>query len=108
MASIQELDRRVSELITSGKAMDGFEKLHTDVVEQENRDEPRTGMDANRASAHVFRMGRKSTKSGSPPRPPATTSASRRRSSGDRGQRSQVALRRSEGDRIAHERVLGS
>lgn len=49
MRNTLDLDRKLNDLILSGKAMDGFEELYADnVVMQENTDEPFVGKALNR------------------------------------------------------------
>jgi ketosteroid isomerase-like protein len=55
MDDLNALDRDLNQLITQGKAMDGFEKYYADdVVMQENTDEPRRGKAACREAEIQF------------------------------------------------------
>jgi ketosteroid isomerase-like protein len=49
------LDKRLNEMVLTGKAMQAFEELYADdVVMQENNDEPRVGKAANRKAEEDF------------------------------------------------------
>jgi ketosteroid isomerase-like protein len=55
MDDLNALERDLNQLITQGKAMDGFEKYYAeDVVMQENTDEPRRGKAACREAEVQF------------------------------------------------------
>ena len=55
MSTIAELDKRVNEMVLSGKAMEAFEEFYAeDVVMQENNDAPCAGKAANRKREQEF------------------------------------------------------
>ena len=49
MSNVAELDKKLNDMVLTGKAMVGFEELYADdVVMQENNDAPCVGKAANR------------------------------------------------------------
>lgn len=55
MSTVAELDKKVNDMVLTGKAMEAFEELYAeDVVMQENNDPPCVGKAANRKREQDF------------------------------------------------------